>query len=327
MNDLKMLKELGTELDPENGGPPPRLRHRVLTSLDSPAPRRTSRWRLSWRWSLAAPAGLAVVIVAALVVSTVNRPSSDGKLTARDVLLRAASFQRADTAPLPRPDQLVYVQSISAYYNTGQTPPVQPKMRQIWMSVDGLHDGLLKESALPGKPRAQNIIANAPLPACINGKAAVVDQQWKMHPDEFEECSLHPAYQDLPTDAAGMLGYLRSTAPREGNDWDILDHAMSLIDEKYATPAQMAAIFEALSHLKSAAVDPDVVDLHGRHGIAVTMTGEKAVWQLVFDPNTYSYFGFQAVAVVDADGLKRGDLISGNAILAKAIVDRPGQLP
>ncbi|MEV6924466.1 CU044_5270 family protein [Dactylosporangium sp. NPDC051485] len=347
MNDLNMLQDLGAARDPATGEPPPGLRHRVLHGFDGPAPRRRRRWRLSPGWSLATSAGLVAVLAVALIAggpdgSGPSGRRTEGVLTASDLLLRAAQNMRADTTPPPRPDQFVYVQSISAYpTNPARIRPVQPKMRQLWLSADGTHDGLLRESAMPGGPPASDIIAEAPLPGCRNGKAAVVDQHWKVHPDQLQDCSVDPAYRaDVPTNAADMLRYLRGKANDHSDAAKFLEIRV-VIREKYLTPGQLAAVFEAASHLSGVVVVPDVVDVAGRRGVAVALSvpasdptgasppAKASIWQqqLIFDPTTYAYLGYQTVAVADVDGHKRGDLLGGSAALQNAIVDRAGQVP
>jgi hypothetical protein len=348
MNELNMLKDLGAAIDPVTDGPSPRQRHRVLNTFEGRPPGRRRRLRVSLGWSLATSGGLAAVLAVALIAGSTggsgpsgNRP--DRALVASDILLRAAANLRADKTPPPRPDQFVYVQSISAYMPSGTPAEYRPKLRQVWTSVDGTHDGLLRESAMPGKPRADDIIPEVLQPGCVNRKAVVVDQHRVVHRDQFAECDVYPSYQaELPTDAEGMLRHLRSVASQP-NDEYVFYAVKDEIGEHYLTPAQLAALFEAAARLPSVVVVPDVVDIAGRHGVAVALqlpafdpTGaspsvhlsKPAVYQqqLIFDPSTHAYLGQQAVAVAEADGHKRGDFLGGSAILKNAIVDRVGQV-
>jgi hypothetical protein len=308
---------------------------------------------VSLGWSLAASGGLAAVLAVALVAGGAggsgpsgNRP--DTTLTASDVLLRAAANVRADKTPPPRPDQLVYTQTITAYGGTKVEPdkvtPIAPvpKMRYVWWSVDGTRDGLLRESAMPGAPPNHTITPEVLLPGCVNRKAVVVDQHDKVHRDQFQECDAYPAYQaDLPTDAAGMLAYLKTKAS-EDNDEYLFYALQEQIGEHYLTPAQLAAIFEAAARIQSVVVVPDVIDIAGRHGIAVALqmgpfdpTGASPPvhlnqppviqQQLIFDPTTYRYLGFQAVTVANYNGHKPGDVLGAEARLKNGIVDKVGQ--
>jgi hypothetical protein len=352
MNDLSMLNDLGAALDPATDEPPARLRHRVLHTFERPVARRR-RVRVSLGWSLGASGGLAAVLVAALIAGGAggsgpsgNRPAA--ALTAGDVLLRAADNVRADKAVSPRPDQLVYSQSISAYRVTKidksgkatDIPPI-PKMRRVWLSVDGTHDGLLRESAIPGNPPDKTITPEVVLPGCVNRKAMVVDQHNQLHRDQFQECDVYPSYQaDLPTDAAGMLSYLKTQAS-EANDEYLFDAVEEQIGEHYLTPAQLAAIFEAAARIQSVVVVPDVVDIAGRHGVAVALQvgpfhpgaspavhlNERPViqQQLIFDRDTYRFLGYQAVTVAAYDRHKPGEVLSAMARLKNGIVDKAGQ--
>jgi hypothetical protein len=352
MNDLTMLNDLGAALDPATDEPPARLRHRVLKSFEGPA-RRRRRLRVSLGWSLATSGGLAVALAVALVAGGAggsgrsgNRP--DTTLTASDVLLKAAATVRADKTPPPRPDQLVFSQSISAYAGSTSGPdgkmtviPAVPKMRKIWLSVDGTHDGLLRESTMPGAPSPAVITLEHTFPGCVNGKQAVVDGNNTVHRDRFEKCKAHPAYNaNLPTDAKGMLAYLKTRASLNTDQY-IFNAVEEVIGEHYRTPAQLAAIFEAAALIQSVVVVPDVVDIAGRHGIAVALqlgpfdpTGATPdhlnkptviQHQLVFDKTTYRFLGYQAVAVANYDGHKPGDVLSAEARLKNGIVDKIGQ--
>ena len=348
MNELPAVRELGVELDPATGGPPPDLRHRVhLRFTDSPAKTQRRRWRGPVGWSLATSGALAAGLAVALIVGGSGGGAGhgprgrtgDSKLTANEVLMRAAAQVRANPTPVPRADQLLYVESIQAFPDGNTMTDVRPKIREVWLSIDGTHDGLIREKALPGRPVPPMLNVNVPLPGCRGGKEAVVDQHDKVRPDQFQDCEARPAYQpDLPTDGDAMFALLRKKAG--GNEVAMFTEVEGLVHERYLTSAQLAALFEATSRLSRVVVVPDVVDLNGRHGIAVAwlvppFDPELKSWdkppvaqqQLIFDPTTYAYLGFQQVTLVAKDGHQPGETVWGSAELKKAIVDKVDQRP
>ena len=360
MDDLTMLKAVGATLDPASNGPPPGLRHRVVAGFGRPAPRGHRLRMPGLGWSLATTGGLAAVLAVAVIAGNTSGPGPqppgdrNGAVpaVAGDVLMRAAQTARMDPTPAPRADQFVYVESISAYQGSEVTPdgqqrflPTQPKLRQVWLSADGTHDGLLRESAAPGQPPASDIIAETPLPGCRNGRAASVGKDAKVIPGQFDPCVLRPVYQpDLPTDAEGMLRYLRD-GKDDRTDGDLFEMIARLLRESYLSPAQRAAVFEATSRLSGVVVVPDVVDVAGRHGIAVARTllyPDPAVTpaqpsagpprpvaqdQLLFDTVTYGYLGDRTVITAEVGGQQAGAVVGLAAVLKVGIVDRVGQNP
>ncbi len=356
LDDLTALTDMGTELDyPATDGPPARLRYRVMNSFEAPAPRRR-RVRVSLGWSLATSGGLAALVTVALVAGNTGSSSPTHSaggsspahiagssappsakpatvLTADDILTRAAqSLQNAPTSP-PRADQLVYSQTIedyAAYIMISNNPDKFKSyqalvMRQAWMSVDGTHDGLVKENKISGQPEAGYLLAPTPFPGCVNHRAAVVDKHNKVHRDQTQHCDVDPAYKaHLPTTPAGMLQYIHTTATRTNshNLFGTIDDY--LLGENYLTPAQLATVFRAASLIPDVTVVQNVVDLDGRHGVAVALADPRshgAVRQeLIFDPTTYAYRGYQELSVAT------GKVLEGEARLTNRVVDHVGQI-
>jgi hypothetical protein len=360
MDDLTVLKAVGATLDLANDEPPSALRHRVVAGFSQPAPRRHRLRMPSLGWSVAATAGLAAALAVALIAGNTGGPGSrspddrNGAVPAgaSDILLRAAQTARADPTTPPRPDQFVYVESIDAYQGSEVTPdgqqrffPIQPKLRRVWLSADGTRDGLLRESAAPGQPPARDIIPERLLPGCRNGREAVLGTDAKVVPGRTRPCVPRPAYRpDLPTDAEGMLRYLREGKGGR-SDKDLFDKIADLLGESYLSPPQRAAVFEAASRLSGVVVVPDVADIAGRHGIAVAWTlhypdpevtpaqpsaGQPrpvAQAQLMFDPVTYAYLGDRTVVTADVADLKAGTVLGQRAVLKVGTVDQVDQRP
>src|SRR5207248_7034630 len=82
-----------------------------------------------------------------------NTPGTSA-LTAAYVLNHAASAAASAALPVPRPDQYIYVSSVTTYVSTevgrtGEKSWLYRTSRQIWQSVDGLRTGLLQIVARP----------------------------------------------------------------------------------------------------------------------------------------------------------------------------------
>jgi hypothetical protein len=271
--------------------------------------RRGMRWPVTGlRWSLAATGGLAVALVGVLAVGGLNdnKPPAGTEVpgTEASQFLQLAAFAAQDKPALEaRPDQFVFIESVTAYGMTelgasGKTTrvPAVPTTRQIWLSVDGTKDGLLREKprSEPGKPEERS------LDGCRNGPAC------------------QPAFRtDLPTTADAMFNWLYQNSQGDNPaDAQAFITVGDLVQEAYLPPASLSALFSAASRIPGVVVDKDAVDVSGRHGIGVKMPGGSA--ELIFDSHTYEYIGeHQDVA----------HEVNGSARIRLAIVDRAGQLP
>jgi hypothetical protein len=252
-------------------------------------------------------------------------PGPAAGIDAASVLRHAALAAQRTDLPAARADQFVFIEAVSNYSSqtqqsdgTVKTEPGQPTLRQSWQSVDGTHDGLVRE-----RPRDQSRgwADQFPLPGCAEGKPTAHATQPGQH--TAPPCAPQPAIDpSLPTDPAAMLTWLRadthlagvptpSRSPDTGADPDdqlVFQRAGELLHgEQYLTPQQLPALFDALANLPGATVVPDTTDLAGRHGIGVDMPDSET---LIFDAKTYAFLG-----------------TAHNAILRESIVDRPGQVP
>jgi hypothetical protein len=315
VNEMNLLQELGTELDPPDGVPPARLRTRVLAP---PPP--AQRPRLAWRLALAG--GLAAALTVSVVAASGGRDqgrhgASPGQSAPHDaavVLQLAALAAQQETFIPPRPDQFVFNET---KVPLGKQPGDPPFVVRAWLSADGTHDGLVRGSH--GGP------ATSVVPGCRDGKRAAVKVEGRpVVPPQ--NCTPDPVYQpDLPTDADGMLAWLRTAVAAKdpnGPDFIVFKVAGGLLTRDYLTPQSQAAIYQALAKVPGVTLRPDVVDGAGRHGLGVGISlpgGQKdtaarqesaAVLTMIFDPKTYEFLGTPQTALV-----------------RKAIVDRVDQLP
>ncbi|MEU4747065.1 CU044_5270 family protein, partial [Actinosynnema sp. NPDC023658] len=216
-------------------------------------------------------------------------------LDAVRVLGFAAEAARADPSAPPRPDQFVYTRS-----HGGDGPD-----REIWLSVDGTRDGLLRDHG-----------GAMPLPGCENGQRDVFKVPGQVL--GTEPCEPKPAYRsDLPTDVDGMLAYLDANASGEPGSVNARGKdVLALIREAYLPQRTRAALYEAAARVPGLSVVPDAEDGAGRSGIGITWPtpagslpdAEPVV--IVFDATTYELLGTNFDAMVE-----------------QAVVDQPGQRP
>ena len=136
-----------------------------------------------------------------------------------------------------------------------------------------------------------------------------------------EPCTAVPAYfSDMPTSASAMGPYLeRTQGIQPGNLNDLAKTVGFMFQSVYLLPAQRAALYEFLATTPGLIIEHNVRDISGRPGVGVgwSFEGSKAV--NVFNPATYAYLGMTTWGEQGQEG--------GDALLATAIVNQPGQLP
>ncbi|WP_370949182.1 CU044_5270 family protein [Amycolatopsis sp. cg5] len=295
MDELQLLKEAGdkTPLVTLAELAPARARlDAVMGAAPAVAPR-SQRKRLLWGG--AGVVGLAAAITAVIAVAPVDEVAPQAVADPVRVLTEAAASALLAPDVEPRPDQLIYTKT----QNPGS-------VRETWLSVDGEHDGLVKQSQ-----------GDFPLPGCINGKAQVVKGDEPL-PGQFEKCKPSPSYlRDLPTDPDEMLAYLLKNHSGADGDVNALGKDVaSLANERYLRPAARAALFRAAAKVPGLSVVENAKDGIGRLGIGITWptpagsTKDAKPTILVFDPKTGVYLGSR-----------------GTAVVTRAIVDKIGDHP
>ncbi|WP_369248363.1 CU044_5270 family protein [Streptomyces sp. R41] len=320
---------------PEKDLPPGRhrlLKEHLMTEIRqaSQVPRRDETpARVRSKWLRPAIAAVAVAAVAATVV--VAMPASDGKSgpgaapgaskqvskdVSKDVPKDAATLLgdialAAEHQKVPgniRDDQFVYIESRVGYsvYENNKPARVEPiHEREIWLSVDGDHWGLLKED---------NHIGTT-----------------KLEPDPLHTPSDtdYRNLQTLPTDPDKMLDWLHKNG-NGGTSENQQAFALvgDLVSESLLPPDVGAALFRAAAKIPGVVVVPDAVDAAGRHGVAVARVDGGEREELIFDRETKKYLGERVVAVEDLpSGFKKGQTTGSSAILKREVVDKAGQRP
>jgi len=264
-------------------------------------------------WLRPAIAAAAVAAVAATVV--VALPSSGGRSGSAsqdavallgDIALAAEHQKVPDTI---RDDQFVYIESKAGYTTQEEGKParVDPiHQREIWLSVDGTHWGLLEENR--------------------DGLGRV-----KLEPDTpgVPSNTNYRNLQTLPTDPDKMLEWLhKHSEGGKSEDQNTFVLVGDLVGESLLPPDVAAALFRAAAKIPGVVVVPDSVDAAGRHGVAVARVDDGEREELIFDKKTKEYLGERDVAVEDQpSGFKKGQTTGSSAILKREIVDKAGQRP
>jgi hypothetical protein len=147
----------------------------------------------------------------------------------------------------------------------------------------------------------------------------------------------------LPTDPASLEGILAHSdgpvvaANRAQAIFQAIDELLDAgeMEGVVVPPKLSAAIYRVLQNLPGVHFE-SAADLAGRQGLGFYMVLEGYFkLELVIDPRTYTFMGFEAVAVRDhaltgTDGtryVKKGHVMGWAALLGQAIVKKPGQLP
>jgi hypothetical protein len=320
MSDLDLVDRFRADLPSADPAALSRARARMF---QEPPPRR----RVRWAWRLAPAGALAAAVAVAVAAGGVSHPKTPPKhdaapaphsaaptgpriaTDAAGVLRLAADEVRTAPALPAKPGQFVYVETLDATDNVVNLEtkpkwvPPKPTIRKIWLAVDGVRPGLLRE----------------------------FDAKTGKQIDELAtDAHTVPAYvRDLPTDPKAMLAWLRqgdAGTYSDGSDAAAWGKIGDTLREQYVTPPEQAALFEAAARFKGITLVKRA-DLAGRKGVAVSRLYRGVRSEYIFDARTYDFLGERIVVVGDLPPYPKGVVSSWTARLRVAIVDRAGQLP
>jgi hypothetical protein len=268
--------------------------------------------------------------------ASVGRARTGTQLVAFATRAAALSPGRA-----PGPHEWVYVKTETADSSAGSGgflfgPPNERHIGVQWVRVDG------EESAAPASPGRGSAARPAPGTTAAGHLNLVPGGAWSLGGWK----SVSYAYlNSLPTDPARLKAViLADNLPRlpwyvpEKNEAVFTAIATLLFGEcegVWLPPKLAAAMYRLLQDLPGIHFD-SATDLAGRTGLGFYLVVDG--WykhELVINPVTYRYMGDKTVAVrahadVATDGtreIRKGQVLGWEALLAAAIVRRPGQLP
>lgn len=313
------------------------LKHRILNSAEGPGPGR-ARPRVP---RFAVPVALCTAAVALVAVTVLAGESPAPPVPApravagpgpEGVLARAAFAAAASPRAEARPEQFVYVESLVAYAARGADggPAVLPPAhrRQVWLSADGSREGLLREQGAADSPLG----VRAPVYA-LDHPGATPRLVPAGAPSPSVTDPTHTYVASLPTDPDVLLSLVYAqTKPGTGDGGDphqrAFDAIGTLLAETWAPPRVTAALYEAAARIPGTTVLPTAKDAAGREGVAVARTavhGEQSQW--IFDRKNSAFLGARTVLTRATDAGPAGTVLGGSAVLAKAVTNRPGELP
>ncbi|WP_037771030.1 CU044_5270 family protein [Streptomyces sclerotialus] len=221
-----------------------------------------------------------------------------------------------DVTPV-RDDQFVYVKSKGrdADVTSGKAVTGPLKDREVWSSQ---RPGPVKKLGLV-REDGETLPINAEL-----GDENGTEPGWH-----------RPTYRwlaSLPTDPEALLKYVYAhtdkTAGQE-HDQAAFEQIGYLISERVMPPELAAALYRAAARIPGVTEAPKAHDAIGRHGVGIARTdtryGERSEW--VFDADDLSFLGSRTYLIKDTSLGAAGTLLSSNAVLAGAVVDKAGERP
>lgn len=253
-----------------------------------------------------------------------------------DYVTRVAAVA-PDRAPSPHDWVVVKLESARSSKGGGGFMFGPADERQVtlqWSRVDGCAatSTIIVPSNLPPAKALSGRLTISPKTPCDQGDLA----GWKSISYQY--------LNSLPTDPAALESVILANNPPGGYLPTRTAAIFAAIDNLLADgelwgavipPKLSAALYRILRELPGVRFESDT-DLAGRKGLGFYVVTEGFIKQeLVIDPLTYTYMGFEDVAIKDhwstaTDGttyIKKGQVLGWEALLGYAVVQRPGQLP
>ncbi|MFD8482407.1 CU044_5270 family protein [Kitasatospora sp. NPDC059673] len=268
-----------------------------------------------WGWlALATSVAAVAVMLAAQGGNAPAEKAPPATAASVELLDRVAQAAYSEPQPQVRDDQYSYVRtvghSVSLSEGSGGTMQrdVITENREQWIAVDGLR---------PGLQRGTGGDREIPAP----GGGALNSPTYKL-------------LAGLPTDPEALLKRIYADAglnhgagsgSTTGPDQEAFVTIGDLLRSSVAPPQVSAALYRAVEHIPGVVTIDDAVDAAGRHGVAVARVhgGERNEW--IFDKQSLRLLGERTVLLKDGPWGRAGDEVASVAILARDVVDAPGQ--
>ncbi len=329
MDEMTLLEDLGRDL--ESRPPATLARQRARLEEAARSPRRPRRLALT-TGALTAAASISIAVGTA----TVTHPAwlrhhatptpTPTVLDAAYVLSRAADTVETRPAVHPRANQWAYTKQVSTpelvqvpdpRQPTSTIPPQKPLITERWVRFDGTQEASLGAMYIGDDPDHLRIYKT------------------KTESDEKTPLQAYAYLASLPTDTDALV---KRICP-DGSTPMLLNACVFAMAARYLPdvtmpPRLLAAVYRALSRLPYVTVRRDVIDLAGRHDLAIAEAypGDFQSEEILLDPTTYEYRGEQPTwtqggPLVSPNGATAVHDTTASARLAAGIVDRPGARP
>ncbi|HLT09994.1 MAG TPA: CU044_5270 family protein [Micromonosporaceae bacterium] len=302
---------------------------RVGESAAQPVPAPPGRMVRHRRILVTVTAGVTAVVMALWMVSAATLGVGrfwSGQTEAGELLERIALVAGSSTDIPPadqiRDDQYIYVETygghggvVLTFDDEGQPigdgwelVPLEMHTRQIWLSVDGSRPGLLRDT---GRPRDGEVVLEPHGEVYLNGPTLRY-------------------LTTLPTNPDLLLAkiYLETWGAGPNPQQEAFVTIGDLMRESVVPPRLAAALYRAAARIPGTEVVDDAVDALGRHGVAIARTHDGLRTEWIFDRGTLQFLGERTVTTeTPGSFVPPGIVTASTAVVARAIVDRPGQLP
>jgi hypothetical protein len=357
MEDLRLIRELGTALDPDGPVPHDRMRARVVAGVTGAAGPQLGRRRgprrrpIVWVVPLVAAAALAGIITIEVGPSGnqapgpgVTAPRADPttpdagqsvvNLDARTILLAAAERAGKERSTVPAAGSFVYSRFTGVGVEIDQETKkegTRNSVHESWYSVDGKQPGLSQDTQDGFYAGTYTeILATCPGPVIPDANKNGISGPY---------CDGPGYVADVPTSAAGALKYLRSprawtswvpfldgrlgSAAQRATDDQVVSNAWTLLGKHQLSPASREAVFGALAALPGMQVVPEAEAADGRTGVAVVwaveLEDDAAVRdEMIFDREDHAIIGYRSIVNDPAHGVK--DRVDINLAVAEKVV-------
>jgi hypothetical protein len=242
------------------------------------------------------------------------------------VLNHAASAAAASAQPVPRPDQFIYVTSVTTYVSTeigrsGEKSWLYRTSRQIWQSVSGQRAGLLQIV-----DRGNVKLPWGPVPPADTGNpAGWTSLPPSSCPGAAPARATYAFLASLPTDPGRLRAWLYQHPDGQNEaDAQAWTDIGDMLREMLVPPKLAAALFRVAATIPGATLVPHAANAVGRAGVAVSRSG----LELIFDPRTYQLIGEGGVLTkaVAGEG-PAGTVIASTAQLQEKVVDHLPDVP
>ena len=235
----------------------------------------------------------------------------------------------------PRPHQWIYTDVLQASSSAGAGgylfgPPNERVTEKSWRRADGQGFAYLRHGKL--------VISRPNVGRPVHGKANPVPTPlgWRS--------GTYPYLEALPTSPVPLMALIKANLKAEpdpiGPDGEgnvgVFNAIQALMQNVVLPPTLLAGLYGVLARDPAVDFDRSVTDLAGRVGVGFYTVQEGYLKEeIVINPRTYAYMGYQDVAVrartsVGTDmtaHFHKGQVLGWQALLQSGIVSHPGQYP
>lgn len=351
MNDLDLLRTMRSDTPPPSQDALGRARSRLLDRAASRV-----RWlppRLRAGWQTAAAATIVIVLGVGAIVSTYERaggpadhgngsPSQSPSDTVQSVLARAAQVVAQEPpAPQATDGQYWYVKEVVRATRSDIGADEDELTAEYWYEVGSGRPGKLGRLHYEYETGFVKDVVFHGGEAVVTENGQVVD-----HPtqpvDAFRDDPADPASRWLPDDAAAtaptnaadMLHFVRDQLGLPISIPHLeLETLFGLLYQPVLTPQQHAAAYGAIGLLAEGnddfRLEPDLVDVTGRHGVGIVWGNAVFRTTYILDPSSYQVLGYENVtdySRMSEDDTEHGPGLAG-AIVEQGVVDSVDERP